>query len=186
MRAAACSAAHAASSRGTTTTPSSSAQITSPALTIAPPSTTGTLTDPGDALTVPSHDTWRDHTGKPISRRSSVSRTPASITRPRTPRAITEVASSSPNIPCVDGAVLATTRMSPSSTHLDGGVDHQVVAGMARHGDRRRGEPYALLDRADVRPDDTRVARSPRGPSPFPPRRARRSRLARRDGSAGR
>ena len=43
-----------------------------------------------------------------------MSRTPASITRPRTPRAINDVAISSPNMPWVDGAVLATTSRSPA------------------------------------------------------------------------
>src|SRR5262245_54850291 len=115
IRARDCSSAQSASSRGTATTPSSSAQITSPGEITIPPSTTGTLTDPAVALTVPWHETWRDHTGKPSWRSSAVSRTPASTTSARTPRAITEVASSSPNMPCEDGAVLVTTRTSPSS-----------------------------------------------------------------------
>ena len=114
VRATACSAAQCASSRRTTTTPSSSAHTTSPGATATPPRTTGTLTEPGDAFTVPWHDTWRDHTGKPSWRSSWVSRTPASITRPRTPRAMSELASNSPNIPCVDGAVFVTTRTSPA------------------------------------------------------------------------
>ena len=73
----------------------------------------GTFTDPGVLFTVPWHDTWRVHTGNPISRSSVVSRTPASMTSPRTPRAISDDASSSPNIPCVEGAVVVTTSTSP-------------------------------------------------------------------------
>jgi hypothetical protein len=63
---------------------------------IAPAQTTGTLTDPRVALTVPWADTAFDQTGKPILVRSSTSRTPASMTRPRQPRAMAEVASRSP------------------------------------------------------------------------------------------
>ena len=68
------------------------------------------------------------------------------------PRAMSDVASSSPNMPWVDGAVLVTTSTSPASAHLDRGVDHQVVAGVARHGDGRAGQAGALLDRAQVGP----------------------------------
>ena len=107
------SSAHPASERATTATPSSSAHTTSPGWTTCPPSTTGTFTEPGVALTVPWHDTCRLHAGKPMALSSAVSRTPASITRPRTPRAWAEVASRSPKKPCADGADTATTRMSP-------------------------------------------------------------------------
>src|ERR1039458_3575873 len=41
-------------------------------------------------------------------------RTPSSMTRPRTPRTASEVASSSPNIPSVDGDVVVTTSRSPA------------------------------------------------------------------------
>ena len=67
---------------------------------------------------------------------AAVSRTPASMTRARTPRAISDVASGSPNISRATGAVLVTTSVA-GPAHLDRGVDHQVVAGMARHGDGR-------------------------------------------------
>ena len=93
---------------------SGSAHTTSPGLTVTPPRTTGTLTEPGLLFTVPWQETWRVQTGKPMSRRSAESRTPASITSPRTPRAISDEASRSPNIPWVDGAVLTTTKTSPS------------------------------------------------------------------------
>ena len=52
--------------------------------------------------------------GKPIARSSATSRTPASMTRPRTPRAASEVASSSPNIPSVHGEAVVTTSRSPA------------------------------------------------------------------------
>ena len=58
-------------------------------------------------------------------------------------------------MPWVDGAVFVTTRTSPFLAHLDGGVDHQVVPRMARHRDRRTSEASALLDRADLRPDES-------------------------------
>ena len=73
----------------------------------------GTLTAPSAALTVPLAETARDHTGKPIPRSDFTSRTPASMTRPVTPRAISEVASRSPNMPSVLSALQPTTRMSP-------------------------------------------------------------------------
>ncbi len=50
-----------------------------------------------------------------MRRSSNTSRTPASTTTPTHPLAITDVASSSPNIPFVEGAVVAMMRMSPGS-----------------------------------------------------------------------
>ena len=70
--------------------------MTSPASIAAPAQTTGTLTEPSVSLTVPCAETAFDQTGKPISVRSRTSRTPASMTSPRQPRAIAEVASRSP------------------------------------------------------------------------------------------
>src|SRR5258708_12046086 len=78
-----------------------------------PAQTTGTLTAPSVAFTVPLAEIALDHTGKPISRSDFTSRHPASITRPVTPRAISEVASRSPNIPSVLSVVHPTTRISP-------------------------------------------------------------------------
>ena len=72
-------------SRGTTTTPSLSATITSPGFTTAPAQTTGTFTDPAVALTVPCAEMAFAQTGKFIAVRSAVSRTPASMIRPTTP-----------------------------------------------------------------------------------------------------
>ena len=80
----------------TTTTPSSSATITSPAFTICPPQTTGTLTEPKVSLTVPCAEIAADQTGNPIAVRSRTSRTPASTIRPRQPFAMALVASKSP------------------------------------------------------------------------------------------
>ena len=71
------------------------------------------LTLPSVALTVPRAEIARDHTGKPISCNAFTSRQPASMTRPTTPRAISEVASRSPNMPSVLSALSATTSMSP-------------------------------------------------------------------------
>ena len=75
------------------------------------------------------------------------------MTRPRTPRAASEVANSSPNMPSVHGDVVVTTRMSPGPALLDRRVDHQVVAGPAQHGDRRPAGPRAVLDRAEAGPE---------------------------------
>src|SRR5437867_12279088 len=87
--------------------------MTSPARTLAPAQTTGTLTDPGVAFTVPCALIALAHTGNPIAVMSVTSRTPASITRPATPRARADTASSSPNIPSVDSDVVVTTSTSP-------------------------------------------------------------------------
>jgi len=53
-------------------------------------------------------------TGKSIAVISVTSRTPASMTRPATPRARDDTARSSPNIPSVDSDVVVTTSMSPA------------------------------------------------------------------------
>ena len=79
----------------------------------ARPATTGTLTAPAVAFTVPCALTARDQAGKPISRSSATSRTPLPSTTPRTPRCASAVANSSPNSPSVDGELVATTRTSP-------------------------------------------------------------------------
>ncbi|MNT81813.1 hypothetical protein D3C72_2214510 [compost metagenome] len=71
----------------------------SPGRTSAPAHTTGTLTLPGVAFTVPLADTARDQTGKRMASNAITSRQPASMTSPRTPRAAQDVASSSPNMP---------------------------------------------------------------------------------------
>ena len=67
-RATAASSVFAASAAGTTTTPSSSATMTSPGVTSAPAQTTGTLTEPSVAFTVPRADTALLQTGNCISR----------------------------------------------------------------------------------------------------------------------
>src|SRR5215470_14010870 len=103
----------AASSRGTTTTPSSSATTTSPGLTLTPAQTTGKFTEPRLALTVPLAEMARDHTGNFISVIGAASRQPRSRITPRAPRALTEVASSSPKPPSVFSLEQATTRTSP-------------------------------------------------------------------------
>src|SRR5207237_2132490 len=82
-------------------------------ITLLPAQTTGTLTAPSDAFTVPLAEIAFDHTGKPISRSDLASRTPASITSAVTPRAISEVARRSPNMPSALSALHPTTRISP-------------------------------------------------------------------------
>ena len=82
--------------RGTHTTPSSSATITSPGVTHAPAHTTGMFTEPRVALIVPLLLMARLQTGKPISVSVLTSRTPASMTSALAPRAMKEVASRSP------------------------------------------------------------------------------------------
>ncbi len=81
---------------GTTTTPSSSATITSPGVTSMPAHTTGVLTEPIVDLIVPLALIALLHTGNFISVRSRTSRTPASMTSARAPRAWNDVASRSP------------------------------------------------------------------------------------------
>src|SRR4029078_6488390 len=89
----------AASLRPITTTPSSSGTTASPGFTLIPAQPTDTFTAPNVAFTVPLAEIAFDHTGKPISRNALASRTPASITSPLTPRAISEVDSRSPTMP---------------------------------------------------------------------------------------
>ena len=66
------------------------------------------------AFTVPMAEMAFAQTGKSMAVRSATSRTPALITSPATPRARSEVASRSPNMPSVDSAVQVTTRTSPA------------------------------------------------------------------------
>ena len=73
-----------------------------------------TFTLPSISFTVPSADTHFDHTGNCICLSSATSRQPASITKPRTPRACKAVAISSPRYPWSDADVGATTTTSPS------------------------------------------------------------------------
>ncbi|MNE88833.1 hypothetical protein D3C80_1861780 [compost metagenome] len=77
----------AALARGTQTTPSSSATITSPGVTHMPAQTTGMLTEPKVALIVPLDEIARLQTGKFISCSVFTSRTPASMISARAPRA---------------------------------------------------------------------------------------------------
>jgi len=87
--------------------------MTSPGFTSMPAHTTGTLTDPGVAFTVPCAEMALAHTGNFISVSSLVSRTPASMIKPATPWAWHEVPSKSPNMPSVDSEVVTTTKTSP-------------------------------------------------------------------------
>ena len=54
-----------------------------------------------------------DHTGKSIAVSSLTSRTPASMIKPSTPCATSDVASSSPNMPSVESDSVVTTSTSP-------------------------------------------------------------------------
>ena len=60
-------------------------------------------------------------------------------------------ASSSPNIPSLDSEVVVTTRTSPACTTAMRGMDHQVVAGAAEHGDGAAGDARGGVDRPHVR-----------------------------------
>ena len=137
-------------------TPSSSATTTSPGLHRRPRRrSTGTLTDPGVALTVPCAWTALDHTGKPIERRSATSRTPVVVTRPRTPRTCSAVAMRSPMNTVARAEVVGTTTMHVADLALlDRGVDHEVVARRGQHRDGRSRDARALLDRTDAGPDE--------------------------------
>jgi hypothetical protein len=65
------------------------------------------------------------------------SRTPASITSARAPRAWNEVAIRSPKKPSVLSVVQPATTMSPGLDLLGHHVQHPVVAGLQQHGDVR-------------------------------------------------
>ena len=119
-------------SRGTTTTPSSSATIASPGSTSMPAQTTGTFTEPSVAFTVPRAQIARDQTGNFIADSVATSRTPASITSPRAPRARYDVASRSPNIPSSLSVVRRDDDDVARADHLGDDVQHPVVARAAR------------------------------------------------------
>src|SRR5262249_40071465 len=147
------SATLAASTRGTITTPSSSATTTSPGTTWTPAHTTGTLTEPRLSLTVPLAEIVRDQTGKAISVISPASRQPMSITTPRAPRALSEVASSSPTAPSELSLEQATTSTSPgwiTSTatwiiQLSPGWQSAVTALPATRAPRHTGRRYGCM-----------------------------------------
>ena len=61
-------------------------------------------------------------------------------------------------MPSVDSEVVVTTRMSPGWQQLDGRVDHQVVAGLARDGDRAARGLRRRIDRPHVRTHQPRAA----------------------------
>ena len=103
----------AASSRGTHTTPSSSATTASPGRITVPAMLTGVFTAPAIALPVPWALTNRDQTGKRAAVMAATSRTPVVVTSPLTPRAASEVVISSPAKPSPDGDVVVTTSRSP-------------------------------------------------------------------------
>ena len=98
----------------TTTTPSSSPIIRSLGLITWSPQTTGTLTSPRVALTVPRADASTED-GDIHLPRSAKSRTPESITSPAILLACIRVASRSPKYPQSDRELTATTITSPGS-----------------------------------------------------------------------
>ena len=124
--------------------------MTSPAWTMAPAQTTGTLTEPGVALTVPWALIALAQTGNSIAVRSATSRTPASMIRPTTPCARADTASSSPNIPSVDSDVVVTTRTSPALAHVERRMDHQVVAGLTRDREGAAADFGRRVDRPHI------------------------------------
>src|ERR1022692_2916047 len=141
----------AACSRGTTTTPSSSATITSPGRTYTPAQTMGVWTFPGVSFTVPLAEIAFDQTGKPISVSVTTSRVPTSRTPPLTPCACRLVASRSPRYPSSHGLVGVTTRMSPGCAcstamwidQLSPGATSQVSALPATRTGRKIGRMSA-------------------------------------------
>ena len=112
--AAALSSAQRRLATGTTTTPSSSAHDDVAGRHDPRPSTTGTLTDPALAFTVPWHETCCDPHGEAhLAQLGGMSRTPASMTRARTPghqRRRQQVAEH----PVCEGEVVVTTSTSPA------------------------------------------------------------------------
>src|SRR6478752_1045728 len=151
-------ATSAACFRSTTTTPSSSATITSPGLMLTPAHTTGTLTEPTLALTVPLAEIARDHTGNFISLISAASRQPMSRITPFAPSALSEVASSSPKPPSLFSLEQATTRMSPFFStsqatwiiQLSPGWQSAVIALPAMRAPRQTGRMYGCI--SPIRP----------------------------------
>ena len=137
--------------RGTTTTPSSSATMTSPGSTSAPATDDRHVDRAGRRL----HRALRGDRARPDreAHRGQLRDVADAGVRRRCrsrPAARSEVASSSPNMPSVDGEVVVTTSTSPGRALLDGRVDHEVVAGMAEHGHRPAGDAAARVDGAQV------------------------------------
>ncbi len=97
-----------------------------------PARTTGTLTAPGVAFTVPWAHTALDQTGNRISVRSRTSRQPASMTSARVPRRRSEVANNSPNMPSVEALLNPTTNRSPASINSTATWIIQLSPGGAR------------------------------------------------------
>src|SRR5215813_3130351 len=157
-----------ASSLGTTTTPSSSATMTSPGLTLTPAQTTGRFTEPRLDLTVPLAEMARDQAGNFISLIPAASRQPMSRTTPLAPRALSEVARSSPNPPSLFSLEQATTRMSPFFStsqatwiiQLSPGWQSAVTALPAACAPRHTGRMYGCI--SPVRPCASCTVSTPR------------------------
>ena len=132
------------------TTPSSSATTTSPGFTVWPAMTSGRFTLPRLSLTVPCADTARDHTGNFISVSAFTSRQPASMTSPRTPAALERGGQQLAEVAVVAGRGRRHHEDVALAAHLDGDVDHPVVAGRHRNGDGIAGGRGAGIDRAHV------------------------------------
>ena len=82
---------------------------------------------------------------------SETSRTPASMIRPRTPCATSDVPSSSPNMPSVESEVHGHHQHVARLADLDRRVDHQVVARLATDRDRRPRDLGGGINRPHVR-----------------------------------
>ena len=155
-----------ASARGTTTTPSISATITSPGFTIAPAQWIGTLTCPGVAFTVPCAEIALDQIGK-VHRRE-----------------VRDVAHTSFDHESHDAVRLAgdTQQITEHSVRgfrggrddenvarlneLERGVNHDVVAGMAGHRDRAARLPWPRDRWAACRASSGQFGPALRGRSP--------------------
>ena len=156
-----------APSRRTTTTPSSSATITSPGRTSAPAQTIGVCTLAGRLLDRALRArSPRDQTGNPISVSSATSRTPASMTRPRTPCATRLVGQQVAEVAVVAGAGRRHDQDVAGAGLLDGDMDHPVVAGRDLAGERVAGDPGRPVDRAQLTGRAGPCGPAPRAPWP--------------------
>ena len=132
------------------TTPSSSATMASPGFTAAPAQTIGMFTEPSVAFTVPLALTHLLQTGKPISVSVRTSRTPASMTSARAPRAMK---TRREQIAEIAVRAFGGDRRDDDVAGLDllgDDMHHPIVAGMQQHGDGRAGDLRAGIDRPHI------------------------------------
>ncbi len=123
-----------------------------------PAQTTGTLTEPTVALTVPFAEIARLQTGKRISREildvahAGVDDEPEHAARLERRRE--QVAEHAVGVRRADGDDHDVAGL----RELDGDVQHPVVAGMQQHRDRAAADARARIDRPHVRLEQSRAA----------------------------